>query len=210
MVLKFLRSLVSKDQLPSSTTPRKAPDVIEVAGAQLVLHPYLKTDEGGFPRLDWEAIGKWVESVDPRLRAEAWGQAEIAWLLHVRDSLNGDYRLDIQDCALLLSSLEANVARSALDFMTRSLKRISAVLDGVACAPEWGHDILIVFDNDETYYGYVSHFYADDGEFAGSGGMFVNDGCSHFVTMKSDLRVVEPTIVHEMTHSCLSHLPIPA
>ena len=128
----------------------------------------------------------------------------------MRDRLGPGYRLDQQGKALLLSSLDANVARSTLDYLTKSLKRITAVLDGLAASPAWGHEILMVFDDDETYYRYVSHFYGQDGEFAASGGLFFNDGCGHFVTMKSDLRVVEPTIVHELTHSCLSHVPLPA
>lgn len=210
MVLKFLRSLVSKDEPTRTSAGLQAPEFLEAGDQRLAVQPLIQTDEGGFPRFDWQAIGQWVEGLDVPLRAGAWAQAETAWLLHVRDGLNGEYRLDRHGSALLLSSLEANVARSTLDFMTRTLKRISAVLDGVAASPEWGHDILIVFDDDETYYRYVSHFYGQEGEFAASGGMFINDGCSHFVTMKSDLRVVEPTIVHEMTHSCLSHLLIPA
>ena len=40
--------------------------------------------------------------------------------------------------------------------------------------------------------------------------MYINAGCGHFVTVKSDLRAIEPVIAHELTHSCLSHLPIPA
>src|SRR5262245_56107996 len=40
--------------------------------------------------------------------------------------------------------------------------------------------------------------------------MHISPGCSHFVTMKPDLYSVEPVVVHEMTHGCLSHLPIPA
>jgi hypothetical protein len=40
--------------------------------------------------------------------------------------------------------------------------------------------------------------------------MFLRAECSHFVIKKSELRLIEPTVVHEMTHSCLAHLPIPA
>ena len=184
--------------------------MLEAGGAHLAVQPHIQIDAGGFPRLDWEAIGEWMEGLDSPLRASAWAQAEIAWLLRMRDSLNGKYRLETQGNALLLSSLETNIARSTLGFMTKTLRRISVVLDGLASAPDWGHDILIVFDDDETYYRYISHFYGNEGEFAASGGMFIDDGCGHFVTMKSDLRIVEPTIVHEMTHSCLSRLPIPA
>ncbi len=38
----------------------------------------------------------------------------------------------------------------------------------------------------------------------------MNDGCSHFVTMESNLQVFEPTIVHEMTRCLASHLSLPA
>ncbi|MBP6902271.1 MAG: hypothetical protein KBC73_19435 [Burkholderiaceae bacterium] len=211
MVLKFLRSLVSQDKASTpSAAQTKAPETLEAGGALLAVQPHVQVDEGGFPRLDWTLVQAWVEGLEPQLQAGAWVQAEIAWLLRVRDSLDGHYRVDVSGSAILLSSLDSNVASSTLEFMTKTHRRVCTVLDGVAASPEWGHDILIVFDDDQTYYRYVSHFYGEAGEFAASGGMFINDGCSHFVTMKSDLRVVEPTIVHEMTHSCLSHLPIPA
>jgi hypothetical protein len=210
VVFKLLRSLLSKDspELPAVAT--EVPAVLKAGDDRLALEPHVKLDEGGFSRLDWETVRQWVEGLDEPLQAAAWAQAEIAWLLRLRSDLGAEYRLDIQDGAALVSSLDPNVARSTLDFMTKSLRRITAVLDGVASSSEWGHDILLVFEDDETYYRYVSYFYGQDGEFAASGGMFINDGCSHFVTMKSDLRVVEPVIVHEMTHACLSHLPIPA
>src|SRR5439155_15479306 len=76
--------------------------------------------------------------------------------------------------------------------------------------PEWGKDILIVFDDVDAYYRYVSHYYPESGEFGLSSGMYINVGCGHFVTVKSDLRVIEPVIAHELTHGCVSHLSLPA
>lgn len=210
MVFKLLRSLVSKDSPEVPPVAVEPPDALEAGQQRFVLKPHIHLDENGFPRLDWKSVREWVDGLDESHQSAAWAQAEIAWLLRLRRSLGAQYRLDTLGSAALVSSLDANIARSTLDFMTKSIRRISAVLDGVASSSDWGHDILVVFEDDETYYRYVSHFYGQDGEFAASGGMFINDGCSHFVTMKSDLRVVEPVIVHEMTHACLSHLPIPA
>jgi hypothetical protein len=166
--------------------------------------------DSGFPRVEWVAVTEWVETLDEAKRSQAWGEVEVAWLLHLRDHLGSTYQVERRGEALLLSSLEPNVAHATLDFMTRSIARIHRVLDGIAVSPEWGNDVLVVFDDDDTYYRYVSHFYEEAGEFALSGGMFIHEGCSHFVTVKSDLRSVEPTIVHELTHSCLAHLPLPA
>jgi hypothetical protein len=39
--------------------------------------------------------------------------------------------------------------------------------------------------------------------------MYINRGCGHYVTVESDMRQIEPTIAHEMTHGCIGHLPLP-
>lgn len=102
------------------------------------------------------------------------------------------------------------MAQAALEFIAKTTTRIGKVLEGVAQVPAWGYDILVVFDDEKNYYRYISRYYPESGEFATSSGMHINFGCSHFVTMKADLLAVEPVIVHEMTHACLSHLPLPA
>lgn len=163
------------------------------------------------PAPDWGAVGTWVESISaPAAQAEAWAKAELAWLAHLQISLGEQYHLAQHEDALLLSPLEPRVATATVQFMTKTLSRISKVLDGVAKAPEWGKDILLVFEDEDTYYRYASRYYPEDGEFAFSGGMYINFGCSHFATFQAELRAIEPVIAHEMTHGCLGHLTIPA
>ena len=111
---------------------------------------------------------------------------------------------------MLLSSLQLNMAEATVEFMTKTESRILRLLDGVARSADWGMNILVVFDDQDAYYRYVSHFYPESGEFALSGGMHINAGCGHFVTVKDDLHAIEPVIVHEMVHGLVSHLPIPA
>ena len=108
-----------------------------------------------------------------------------------------------------MSSLDAHVAKATLEYIERTARRIGAVLAGIVQTAAWGKDILIVFDDEESYYRYVSYYYPEEGEFAFSGGMHLAAGCSHFVSVKRDLRLLEATIVHEMTHACLEHLPLP-
>ncbi len=165
----------------------------------------------GLPHLNWSAVTDWVQSLPaPALKAQGWNACEKAWLAHLRAALGKSYFTASQADALLLSSLDPSVARATLEFMLRTRQRIVRILDGLTEVPEWGHDVLLVFDDQETYYRYVSHFYPADGEFAFSGGMFIDAGCSHFATTKADLHVVEPVIAHETTHALLSHLPLPA
>ncbi len=148
--------------------------------------------------------------IDPEVQARAWANCERAWLEYLAVALGPAYRLMEEGDAVILSTLEPNVAEATLGFMGDTLQRIIRLLDGVAQNQEWGKDILVVFDDGDAYYRYVSHYYPEDGEFAGSSGMYINIGCGHFVTVKDDLNVIEPVIVHELTHSCVSHLPLPA
>jgi hypothetical protein len=169
------------------------------------------TGANGYPYLDWRAVQSWIDTLSSReLQAQAWGACERAWLLHLRAALGAGYRLDETDRVMLLSSLEPRVAWATPAFVTRTLERTARLLDGVAATSEWGRDILIVFDDQDGYYRYISHYYPEEREFALSGGMHLSGECSHFVTVKADLREIEPVIAHEMTHGCLAHLPLPA
>lgn len=187
-----------------------AGDTIECAGlAAFDLKAHLTMTEG-LPALDWDAVYSWLDTTDDEaLKAEAWGKVELAWLTHMREALGGDYRLTQSDQSVVLSSLTPSTAKAMLAFMERTHQRILQILDGVAELPTWGKDILIVFDDDDTYYRYASRYYPDAGEFAFSSGMHINSGCGHYITMKADLSSIEPVIAHEATHGCLSHLPLP-
>lgn len=212
-MLKFLQGFIGGRERPEIRAAARrrdsAPEEVIVDGAptfalrrHLVVH-------NGYPILDQEAVQRWVDSVPEPVRQRAWEICERAWLLHFRDALGPAFHYDEGATAAVLSSLESHIATATLQYMERTLKRIVAVLEELAKAPEWGKDLLIVFDGQQQYYDYVSFYYPERGEFAFSGGMYISRGAGHFVTVRDDLRAIEPTIAHEMTHACLSHLPLP-
>ena len=207
--MSFLRSFFGG--APAARPSREpAPSRVQVDGVEFALERHMKL-EHGYPIVDWPQVQAWVEGLEPEARrAAAWTACERAWLLHFRDALGGAFRLDETDSASLVSAVEPGIARATLEFMRRTLRRIEAVLAGIAQPAPWGKDILIVLDDEESYYRYVSYYYPEKGEFAFSGGMHINWGCSHFVTIRGDLRQIEPVIAHEMTHGCVGHLPLPA
>jgi hypothetical protein len=201
---------ITPDQSRSVLLDQAPPKEIMIEGHApfpIAAHPSLHR---GLPVIDWSAVRSWADSIaSDELQVGAWTSAEHAWLLHFRDALGLQYRVRLSGTAALLSPLDKNVADATLEYMNRTLKRVVSVLNGVAEAAPWGLDLLIVFENEEQYYDYVSYYYPEDGEYAFSGGMYINDGCGHFVTVQADLRSIEPVIAHEMTHACLSHLPLP-
>ena len=211
-MLKFLSAFLSaKPQNGESSHPAHLPtQTISADGIDSfpVARHLAVTD--GFPRLDWDASNRWIDAISgDEAQAQAWARLERAWLEHLAHALGPHYQLRESGNGVLLSPLSPKVADATLAFMTRTLGRIARVLDGIAQVNPWGKDILIVFEDEESYYRYVSYYYPDSGDFAASGGMYINSGCGHFVTFEADLRQVEPVIAHEMTHGCLGHLPIP-
>lgn len=188
----------------------KPPTDIVVAGLSNFSISSHLTKSNGFPFLDWVAVHNWIDStIEREVQGEAWTSCEYAWLEHLHAALGPSYSLMEEGDAVLLSTLEPNVARATLGFVVKTTRKIVRLLDGVAKIPEWGKDILVVFDDEDAYYRYVSYYYLEAGEFARSSGMYINAGCGHFVTVKADLCAIEPVIVHELTHGCVSHLPIP-
>ncbi|HVR53452.1 MAG TPA: hypothetical protein VMS38_27255 [Pseudorhodoferax sp.] len=214
-MLKFLRTLVAPVAKPNiaahADVAAAPPAVVSAQGVddfEVLAH---LVDANGLPVLDWHAARQWIDGIaDEQAQAEAWAACELAWLAHMRAALGQSFGIAQHGSAVLLSSLDAHVAQATLAFVHKTLQRVVRVLDGVAQTPAWGSDILIVFDDQESYYRYVAHYHAEAGEFARSSGMYIQHGCGHFVTMRADLQAIEPVIAHELTHSCLGHLPIPA
>lgn len=166
--------------------------------------------EDGIPHPDWDSARAWVLRFPEAQLAGAWLACERAWLDNLRGSIGLEYRLHESDTALLLTSQGARMASVKLGYLGTTLRRIERVLEEIVDSAHIGKQILIAFDKEDDYYRYVSGFYPDKGDFAMSSGMHLNFGCSHFVTHGLEIDRIEPVIVHEMTHSCLAHLPIPA
>ena len=209
-MIAFLQTLLGRKSgaKPAASLVETAPNVIAVEGAPPF--PIAKTlvRDGGFPLVDWNAVDAWLANVDESRRNDAWKACERGWLMHLKEALGPSYTLIESPNAIVVSTLEPKVAQATLQYVERTAARITRVLDGVARRPELGKEILVVFDDADTHYRYVS-MYHPDGEFATSGGMYLGKGCSHFVTTKADLRQMEPVIAHELTHACLDHLGIP-
>lgn len=195
---------------PSSIVEDSAPTEITIDGLDPFPIASHVANHHRFPVVDWTAVMSWLDGLTtPDLQARAWAACERAWLLRFRDALGPDYRLAESNQAAVLSSLEPKLSRATLEMMERMLRRIVGVLNGIAQVPPWGKHILIVFDDQDGYYEYMSYYYPESGEFAFSSGMHIGSGCSHFVTVKSDLHAMESVIAHEMTHGVCSHLPLP-
>ena len=209
-MLGRLRKVFSNKSETSSAEAAAAPTEISVGDAPALLLPQFFVQHQNIPLLDGHRLANWLsDNVADEFRASMLEEAKRAWLLHVRDALGASFQITESNTALLLSALNPNTARTTANFMSNALGQVLGALEGIAQAPQRGKDILIVFEDVESYYRYLSFFYHNAAASGLGRGLYIRAGAEHFVTVKADLYAIQSLMVHEMTRNCLAHLPLP-
>ena len=209
-MLGLLRKAFSGNSGTSSAETAVAPTEISVGNAPVLPLPQFFVQHENMPVLDEQRLANWLHAnVAGEFHTSMLDEAKRAWLLHVRDALGANFQITESKTALVLSSLNSSTARTTANFMSKAHEEVLGVLDGVAQAPQWGRDILIVFEDAESYYRYLSFFYPDAAALGLGRGMYIRAGVGHFVTVKADLYAIQSVMVQEMTRLCLAHLSLP-
>lgn len=175
-----------------STMPLDAPPV-RVAWANLpdfVMADHLQIAEG-FPCLRWRDAYTWIDPLPEADRSGAWEAVAAAWYCHLRAALGPGFRVDKAEGVVVISSLEPRIARMAVEFMQKTQRRILRSLEGLAEPELLGNDLLVVFDDEDSYYRYIARFYPDGGQYAASSGIQVWDAV-YYATTKGHLRADWP------------------
>lgn len=161
-------------------------------------------------RPDWNEIASKIgDDLSPSELHSAWFEQCNKWLEAVSEAYGGNYHIHHSENFSLLSNESDRYVELFSSFLERSRQRILTTLHGIASDEGYGNHVALVFSDIDQYYDYVHMFYPDEGEFGLSSGMYINEGYGHFVFPTRDISEAEPIAVHELTHACLSHLPIP-
>ena len=164
----------------------------------------------GLPRPDWAVIHDWVENnIAPPGLNIAWNQLANDWLRALIDALPTGYECYESPEFVLLSDFDSRQAGWLLRWCEHSRHVIMKTLTGVAQDEGYGKHVVLALSDPESYHDYILDFYPDEGEFAGSGGIFVDRGYGHIALWAADSAEHDRTIAHELTHALLSHLPLP-
>ncbi len=159
---------------------------------------------------DWHQIAlKIGESGSHDSLHSAWGVECQRWLNAVSEQFGSDYRVEESPNFSIMSNESPRYIKVFSEFLESKLKQIVRTLDGIASDKGYGKHVAMIFQDIDQYYEYVDMFFPDEGEFGLSSGMYINEGYGHFVFPSQDIDMAEPIAVHELTHACLAHLPIP-
>jgi len=165
--------------------------------------------EAGFPRPDWDAIAKIVEAQPESDWDRLWTNWAQKWVDSIAANLGSDYRVSETENFIVLSAQDDRYVDLLSSFLERTLRKILSMLDAIAKDDGFGKNVVLIFDEQESYYEYMAHFYPNEGEFILSSGIFLNSAYCHFAFPFLEMFAAEATAAHEMTHACLRHLPIP-
>jgi hypothetical protein len=164
----------------------------------------------GLPRPNWAIIADWVEAnVDQAAWDSVWSDIARQWLDQMHACLPAAYIICESENFLLLSSLDGASAERLLRWCEQFRNSILECLLSVAQDEGYGKHVVLAFESQETYYDYVADFYPEGGEFGASGGTYLNDGYGHIAIWIESRFDVHRTIIHELTHNLLDHLPLP-
>lgn len=165
------------------------------------------------PRPDWGRVQKHVDdnfSVEGLDLDHLWCEIAREWMCLLMQNFSDDYKVTESENFILISSAGDSYNKGMSKHLEYCRRRILFVSKGITSDVGFGKFVVIMFNDIESYYKYVSYFYgADEGAYGLSSGMYINNGYGHFVFVNDDMFIVEPIIAHEMTHALLSHLPIP-
>jgi hypothetical protein len=171
---------------------------------------YMPTKEG-FCRPDWKAISACIESNVPESeRHSAWESASRQWVDHLCRQLRGKYRVWETSNFLILTEASERISRDVCGGCEAALKHILTSLHRIASDEGFGKHVVLMIAGLKDSYRYISYFY-NEGEHPMSGGVCLDgDGYVHFAFPTADYSSYSSTLVHELTHTCLAHRPIPA
>jgi hypothetical protein len=164
----------------------------------------------GFPRLDWDEIARFIEeNYEEAEQDKAWDIAKDVWLKKTGEVLGDSFRVSESDNFLVLTSGSASYVKAVLKTLEYTLSTILKALDGIADDDGSGKYVAIIFDTMDEYYLYISDFYPEEGEFAGSWGVYLDSDYYHFALLQFLIDHAAPMVARGITLACLGHLPIP-
>lgn len=168
------------------------------------------TPVNSYPRPDWNKIEKKIQEESPSEDLdEIWSDIAYQWVIAVKSTLPANYHIYDNSYFILLTAETPKYAKSILEILEYSRRTILNSLRGIASDEGYGKHVVMVFETHEQYYSYISYFYPDEGEFAISSGVYLNNGYGHFVFPHHEIAYAEAVATHELCHALLSHLPLP-
>ncbi len=169
----------------------------------------------GMPHVDWEAAEAWAmartsdEREQDRLRRAVAG----AWFDALASTLTPDHKRWRHEHVEGVAPMEDGAAQRVAADADRAAAVVCGALRPITGNAGMAPVGVVAIQRRKDYYSFISSFYADDGEFATSGGIYHRrQGWSWpliVLPVEGSKRALGAVVAHELTHHVLAGLDMP-
>ncbi len=163
----------------------------------------------GFYQPVWTEINARIKTltISEPDRQAAMHDASVQWLQRLKGEMGNEFRLGESRHFLLVAAKSDVPFRYFLGQCESALLHLRARLSEAAWRWPHGKHAVLMFENEDDYYRYISYFHPDGGAYGFSSGMCLRGGYVH--TVLAPQRDCLPTLVHELVHLCLTGQRLP-
>jgi hypothetical protein len=163
----------------------------------------------GFSRPDWEVIQKAIDAVqNEESRHRAWDDVILQWAKKLASELGGNYQVTTSERCVFVSDLELAARNRLRNFTTTDIDKIRETLPGLAWKNFDCLHLILLFEEEDDYYQYLSDFYPD-GEHPITAGIQIHSGYPHIACLYHKETSTAQIISHELVHHSIDHLSVP-
>ena len=163
----------------------------------------------GFSRVDWDRVAQLINTTIPEEeQGVAWDGAALQWVGILRDELGGSYRISESDNYILLSEYSDEQVKYLLGVTAKAHSIIFVNLGNLAATGGGARNVLLLFSDLDDYDHYIAYFFRGT-HIPQTGGIYLNTGYRHIALPDHGPTAAAMTIVHELCHNCIHHLPVP-
>jgi hypothetical protein len=137
----------------------------------------------------------------------ALNEVGLSWLLSLQNPFGSPY-LVLQSPNFWL--LTARTQTGGFSLLRTSEAAVQELINWLGPIPQkrgYGKHVILDFETTDHYYQYVSYFSPAGAPLKASGGVFLRRGYHHIALPPS--LALQNTLIHELTHNRLAHLPSP-
>jgi hypothetical protein len=165
--------------------------------------------EEGYSRPDWKVISQAIQQkvIGSQELNAAWTEAARQWVMQLRSDLGGDYQVKDSPHFILLTALDSKISAEILSFAENTLDQICARLKDAAWTTGNGKHVILLFQDKDDYYQYVSYYYRE-GNHPTTGGCLIHKDYVHIAAPYEPFGL-RRMLAHELTHNCVVHLKLP-
>lgn len=162
-------------------------------------------ENANWPIPDWRQIEKYEPE---HAKNEFWTDVGSEWMTLLAEFMGSPYQITESPNFWLISSLSSKSSIEQIKWLEGIMRRIQKFLGLLSNDELLGKCPVLMFNSDEDYYHYIANYY-EDGEWSGSGGVYLNHGYGHFAIPSSANLNLSGALAHELTHSLIGNPLIP-